>query len=291
MAEGVVDVLEAVEVEDHDGAAGGPAVADVVEQRGEPALQEGAVGQPGERVVQRLVAQLRRSARRSAGRRWRGWPRSPAGGRRRPRRCGRRPCRSVTTRAPRTPAPPRSGTATASRAAVGVEPGAASSRVRVGHGRAAGGCPRHDLARAATGPPGPAASSERVSRPLAPSRTRATAPPAGADEDDLGALGVQQLLGLGQDAAQDLVDLGRAGDGLAEAVEPLQAQVPVGQRGVGPVAQQQAARPSPAAARRRPGWRARLVTATRPRVMTTGAAGSPAHDVAQQRPQRRRPPS
>ena len=59
------------------------------------------------------------------------------------------------------------------------------------------------------------------------------------EEGDLGPLGVQQFLGLGEDVAQDVVDLGRAADRLGEAVQPFQVEVPVGEGGVGPVAEQQ----------------------------------------------------
>ena len=68
--EGLVDLLEVVEVEDHDGRALGPAVGDVVQGRGQAAPQVLAVRQPGERVVQGLVAQLTHElavAQRDAG--------------------------------------------------------------------------------------------------------------------------------------------------------------------------------------------------------------------------------
>ena len=57
VAEAVVDVLEVVEVEEQHGERLGGAVA-AAQRVGEPVAEQLAVGEPGERVVERLVAEL-----------------------------------------------------------------------------------------------------------------------------------------------------------------------------------------------------------------------------------------
>ena len=195
VAEGVVDVLEPVEVEDHDRGAAGAAVGDLVERGRQLALQRGAVGQAGQRVVQRLVPQLVHAARRSAARRWRGWPPSRAAARRRRSKLRTSPSRSVTTSTPRTPAPPRSGTATASRAPCASSQ-RRSSASRVPRGISSGSpspttresshwsCRRRRLPRT------------RPSRPIGAEPDVRDVAAVGRDEGDLGPLGVQQLPGL-----------------------------------------------------------------------------------------------
>jgi hypothetical protein len=63
VAELVVDLLEAVEVDEHDGAAGGRVTAGTLQQMLDAVHEQCAVGQSGERVVQGLVleAKLRRA--------------------------------------------------------------------------------------------------------------------------------------------------------------------------------------------------------------------------------------
>ena len=57
MAEAVVDRLEVVEVDEEDGAeVAGPAAA--VEGVLDPVAEQAAVGEAGERIVERLVAEL-----------------------------------------------------------------------------------------------------------------------------------------------------------------------------------------------------------------------------------------
>ena len=58
VAERLVDLLELVEVEDEDRRAGAAAVGDGGQRRGQPPLQVRAVGQAGQRVVQRVVPEL-----------------------------------------------------------------------------------------------------------------------------------------------------------------------------------------------------------------------------------------
>ena len=124
VAEGVVDVLEAVEVEDHDRGAGGRGRRPPRRARwpAGAAAAPGWAGRSARRAAPRAGAG--RPARRSAARRWRGWPPSPSAARRPGRSCARRRAGRPRSSAPRTPAPPRSGTATASRAAVRVQPAA-----------------------------------------------------------------------------------------------------------------------------------------------------------------------
>ncbi len=56
VAEAVVDALEAVDVEEVDGR--GVAAAAAIDRVREPVTEEGAVGQPGERVVERQALEL-----------------------------------------------------------------------------------------------------------------------------------------------------------------------------------------------------------------------------------------
>ena len=64
-----------------------------------------------------------------------------------------------------------------------------------------------DLRRAATRPRASAGSSDRVRRPAASSRTRATSSPSGPMNAAVARSDVQQLLGLAEDVAHDLVEL------------------------------------------------------------------------------------
>ena len=115
-------------------------------------------------------------------------------------------------------------------------------------------------------------SSERASRPLAPSRTAGDAPsgPTNAADarSDRSSLASPRTV---------VITWSISGDAhrLAEAVQPLQVEVPVGQRGArgrraaGGCRTRSAARHSAVDA-------ARLVTATRPSVTTIGAVPWPA---------------
>jgi len=58
VSEGVVDLLELVQVEDHDRGARRSPRGDVLQGLGQPALQLHPVRQTGQRVVQRVVPQL-----------------------------------------------------------------------------------------------------------------------------------------------------------------------------------------------------------------------------------------
>ena len=142
------------------------------------ALQErrGWAGRSARRASPRAAAG--RSARRSAARRWRGWPPSPAAGRRRRRRCGRpQPVGDDERAEDAGAAAQRHGDGLAG----GLRRRASGAGRRPGcRGAAAAGCRRRRRARAATRPRGSAASSERLSRPVAPSRTCATSPAAEA---------------------------------------------------------------------------------------------------------------
>ena len=222
--------LKPVEVEDHDRRARGAAVGHLLERRRHLALQRGPVRQPRQRVVQRVVPQLVHQLavlQRDAG------------------VVGHRLEQPDVVLGVGADVPEPVGDDEDAEDA-----GAAAQ----GHGDRLAG----DLGvepPALVGVPRAAGDQERFAvaddareQPLVRRRRRlrgASEPPGGAepdvrdvaavggDEGDLGPLGVQQLPRLPQHVAQGLVDLGCAGDGLGEAVEPLGAQMPVGERRVG----------------------------------------------------------
>ena len=237
MPERVVDVLEAVQVEHHDGGAGLPPFGHRLGRLGQGPLELHPVGQPGQGVVHRVVPELVDQA-------------------------------PVLQRDPGVV-----GDGLQQQHVVGVERAHLAHAVRhaqaADHARLPTQRDDDDLPVPFVGEP---------LRPPAHARAPGGKERAGVDDDelvqpvgvllalDLGAeqravraqlhlqealvgpggdevdddvLRSEQLLRLAEHAAQDGVDLRRAGHDLAEPVEPLQAQVPVGQAGVGPVAEQQ----------------------------------------------------
>ncbi len=146
------------------------------------------------------------------------------------------PSRSATVMVPMTPASPRSGTTTASGAPSSASRRRWASSLRAAGqqlGGAAGGDPRVDRA-------GPhehvgLAPHQAVAAVDADVRGRSA---ARRQEHHVGALGVQQLLGLQQHRAQHALHLRVRAHRLAEPVEPLQGQVALGQGGVRAVGQQ-----------------------------------------------------
>src|SRR3954451_9029674 len=82
-------------------------------------------------------------------------------------------------------------------------------------------------------------SSERVSRPVAPSRTWATSPEAGATKA-ISALSERSSSFASSSTLPSTPSTsGGAGDGLGEPVEPLEVEVSIREGGVGAVGQQQ----------------------------------------------------
>ena len=254
VAEGVVDLLEVVEVQDHDRGAARASGLDVVQGGAEAALQVRPVRQPGERVVQGLVPQLADQlavAQRDAGVVGDGLQQDdvvlhegpdvtlPVGDDEHADDAGRA----------------REGDGHRLPHAVGGEPAA---------GVGVPGGPRHEQRLPALDDllehPVVLGSGRllRAGEPAAGTQPDAGDEPAvGADERRGRAVGPQQLPRLAEDGGHDLVDLGDA-HRLAEAVQPLQVEVPLGEGGVGAVGEQQeGAEPDEqpgALAWRRRGW-------------------------------------
>ncbi len=236
MPQGVVDLLEVVEVQDQNSRARRAARADVVERAAQAPLELGPVRQPSQGVVQRLVAQLADQLAVAQG------------------------DTGVV------------GHRLEEQDVVVLE--GADVALPVGHhqdaddAHAATERNGHCLAHAVGGEPapcrriaGPARQQQRPGalhdvlehplvlgrgrflRPLEPATGTESDPgeesPVGADEGRGGPVGPQQGAGLAEDAGHDLVDLGGVAHGLTEAVEPLQVDVPVEERGVAPVGEEQ----------------------------------------------------
>ena len=83
------------------------------------------------------------------------------------------------------------------------------------------------------------ASSDRDSRPAGVEAHAGDEVAVGADERRGRPVGPQHLLGLPEDVVHHLVELRRAADRLAEPVEPLEVEVPLGEGRVGAEGEQQ----------------------------------------------------
>ena len=236
VAEGVVDVLEGVEVEDADARTA--ATAPPAAPRARAAAPPGWAARSAGRAATRAAAG--RAARRCAGRPRPGWRPSAAPARRPASKPRWSPRRSSTASSPTGPLSPSSGTMMLSRRPW------PSSQARC--------CGSRVLRRTSSVSPSPAtACGAQPGRPAAsPGRSAARRPSPveadldavavaerGADEGHPGALGVQDLPGLLQHPGQHVVHAGRVRHDLAEPVQPLEGEVPLAQPGVRAVPQQE----------------------------------------------------
>jgi hypothetical protein len=224
--EGVVDRLELVEVEDHHRRAGHRAGGDVVEHRTEPALQAGAVGQPGERVVQRLVPQLVDQlavAQRDAGVVGDGLEQQDV----------------VLFERAHVAEPVGHGEDADDAGAAAQRHGHRLAHAVVVQPAAGAGIPgaaRHEQRRAALGhllehpPVGGARRLLGALHPVVDAQAHPSEQPAvRGHEGDRGPLRAQQRLGLGQHGGHDRIDLRGTAHCLAEPEQPLEVEVLVGE--------------------------------------------------------------